>query len=937
MAEKKHKRPDDSQSHKLKLERAKRRKLLHDASGTKDDMDGGHTPDQQPASPSTMAVTQNKPEPVELVERKKNNELKSSGNWNFAFRAGGRFLDLDPVFTQDESHFILCLENAIQVYSVSTSRPVRTFHLRGSERITGCKLSTTNPEHICVSTHSGKISIWNWTSGQRLQSHRISGSILSIQVGETSESSSDPSNQSVVFALSKGGDGRRDLSINTCQNFDSNRWHRVSILTTDTPINDFRLAVGGEIVVASAGALLVVGHKNISANPDAIQYTWREVSLPVAPICFDIRQPDRMSDAPTPKSKSNHFLPLDLALGAADGSIIVYHDIVNTLEDLENRGEIHTKLSSQKLHWHRGPVNTVRWSKDGGLETVLVLWQLDTGRKQFLPHLFSPICTLVVSPSGSKYAIKLDDNSVMVLSTSELQPIASVIGLQIPEWHGSSKSVGNNAHHSRRIPAIPHPLYTDYILLPVTASLKQRKSAASFLQTFDMRSSQQVYRQAMTRTNVSVLNTGPQGTQLTTPDMYLVQITSDGQWLATVDEWAQYQEDADILYTQSEHDSRQLSRDIHLKFWHWDEHSAEWGLVSRINSPHLSAAGDAVAILDVAVHPSTHMFATIGKDGIVRIWVPDSKVRNGGSQTDKHAAARSWRCSHAVLLEKPSPTQDSIAQLSASLSFSEDGSIVSACWSIDSNPGTVYLIDPGMGQIHLNRDGLYTGMLQGSGFLNRYLIILADNLTVWDTVTDRIMSCVAPRHDGSSESDAAGLPSLLAVNPRSQTFATCFSYNSKPLTRKASKKSNESPFRLVLFNIESPEPISQFDLKNQPLTVVPDLKSGEYTVIDSAAQVMRATSGVSAITRESTEPALPLQTTGLENIFGSSRLLPSVSAKQPKPDDQILSAVVMGEEGKAAQRGLTDIFDIGPSFTLPAVDKLFQNVVDIFSSKAVKV
>ena len=52
-----------------------------------------------------------------------------------------------------------------------------------------------------------------------------------------------------------------------------------------------------------------------------------------------------------------------------------------------------------------------------------MLWQLDTNLKQFLPHLSAAIESLAVSPKGTLYALRLSDNSVIVLSTAELEPI----------------------------------------------------------------------------------------------------------------------------------------------------------------------------------------------------------------------------------------------------------------------------------------------------------------------------------------------------------------------------------------------------------------------------------------------------------------------------------------------------------------------------------
>src|ERR1700733_11875966 len=66
----------------------------------------------------------------------------------------------------------------------------------------------------------------------------------------------------------------------------------------------------------------------------------------------------------------------------------------------------------------------------GGSETVLVLWQLDTGKQQFLPHMSATIQNIVVSPTGTSYGIQLADNSAMILSTAKLEPTTNISGIQ---------------------------------------------------------------------------------------------------------------------------------------------------------------------------------------------------------------------------------------------------------------------------------------------------------------------------------------------------------------------------------------------------------------------------------------------------------------------------------------------------------------------------
>ena len=66
----------------------------------------------------------------------------------------------------------------------------------------------------------------------------------------------------------------------------------------------------------------------------------------------------------------------------------------------------------------------------GGLESVLVIWQISTRFKQFLPHLPAPITSVSVSPSGTLYALGHLDNAVRIISGAGLGIKCVVQGLQ---------------------------------------------------------------------------------------------------------------------------------------------------------------------------------------------------------------------------------------------------------------------------------------------------------------------------------------------------------------------------------------------------------------------------------------------------------------------------------------------------------------------------
>src|SRR5438045_2357373 len=130
----------------------------------------------------------------------------------------------------------------------------------------------------------------------------------------------------------------------------------------------------------------------------------------------------------------------------------------------------------------------------------MVLWQLDTGRQQYLPNLSATIQNIVVSPSGVSYAVHLGDNSTMVLSTADLKPTANISGIQAHAI-GTTTTPDDRVHRVGRearakplvprIPAIVNPANPSRLLLAVSEVQElnpefERIYSAPFLQIFDL-------------------------------------------------------------------------------------------------------------------------------------------------------------------------------------------------------------------------------------------------------------------------------------------------------------------------------------------------------------------------------------------------------------------------------------------------------------------
>jgi NET1-associated nuclear protein 1 (U3 small nucleolar RNA-associated protein 17) len=115
-----------------------------------------------------------------------------------------------------------------------------------------------------------------------------------------------------------------------------------------------------------------------------------------------------------------------LAIGDYSGKI--------TLLFIDSHKSEKLPVSSQ-FHWHSHKVNCITFSADGnyllsgGEEAVLVLWQFQTGSRQFLPRLGAEISSIRISQNQGLYLISLKDNGVKIVNSSNLSIVKDIHGL----------------------------------------------------------------------------------------------------------------------------------------------------------------------------------------------------------------------------------------------------------------------------------------------------------------------------------------------------------------------------------------------------------------------------------------------------------------------------------------------------------------------------
>ncbi len=892
-------------------------------------------------------------------------------------------------------YLLIAYDSAINVYATSTSLLVRRLRMSKADRVTAFALSPSKMNHIFVSTNTGSIEKWDWVEGCRLEYWHISTPIYHLA---TSSSRPKETPNDLVYTVDRKGESQWLLTVHRLLGGDeASKTDLGTLIKYAEPLTSVKVLDNGRIIVLTSGSRLVVGtsDKPNLGSLKNITYVWRDVKCPEWITTMDVQiRPHERAGKKAEGPNLGCYGALDVAIGTLRGQIIIYDDFLKSLISKESNTKTETRraISSQRIHWHRNAVLALKWSKDGrinitwhlqmtdsgagnyiisgGLESVLVLWQLETGKKQVLPHLSTSIESIVVSPSGSSYSVRLADNSNMILSTLELKPTFNVAGIQVPALRKSGISLPFiptvNApspeflpKENLKYPAILNPAISERLLVAVPSSTASRINAgahagACYLQSFDLNSGQQTSKQSLTRTKATTLNMGPEANMIEEPNVAHMQISNDGQWLATIDEWMPPRRDISLMAFDSEKELEEQSRrrETYLKFWLWNDVVSTWELVSRIDNPHSSLSNikyDANMVLDLQSDPAHVGFATIGNDSIVKFWSPSIRRRHGKEVRDKTGRALSnWSYNYTVFLESLLATSAS-GQHGAKLAYSRDGSVLAAGYSL-SMPSMIHLIDSSSGRVRRTLTGLHSGPLLGMGIIDRYLIILSDELRIWDMVTEQhSFGFALPSCGLTIPNLAAG--SHLATHFREETFAI-----SIPQIRSKSSPSGKSKSQIFIFNPKSPVPLFSTSTANTITAILPATGRKGYYVLDSAAEIKLLSPALHVPTTLPEDTPLsifgePKAPTGLENIYGSgTRAALRESSDEEEGNDEasrtkrLRKGEMIASPGSVpklekpdavvvTQDALTQLFDTSSAFTLPPMMELYEQVARLCVGK----
>jgi NET1-associated nuclear protein 1 (U3 small nucleolar RNA-associated protein 17) len=879
-------------------------------------------------------------------------------------------------------YLLLATERALKVYSIETSLLIRTFTVSRFERITTYALSRYNPDHVYIATSNKRIILADWTTGKEIKKYKIDLRVLRMQAVIMENSDHDTLFYVAAELQSPHYEQNCSISKVTIRKPTSKQGlHPTELWSHSRILFVFTVTEGGKYVIAASEDTLILGR----IQGDGTSYIWQQIRCSEPVTSLDVQLQPKSG---TGKKKSfqvqKRESSLNLVIGGLRGKIFLYMDLIDALEkqDLGGKHDSGINLNPRIMHWHREAVEAVKWSADGnyilsgGHETVFLLWQLRTGHRQELPHLSSPIISITVSLAGTSYALQLADNSVIVLSTSELQPKAHISGIQSRVYPYSfihepklttvtslAEAADKLVRKLRKVPVLVNPRQPNQVFITVPSAQSRSgatgSSAAPYLQTYDTFNDRHITRQAMTRNNATVLTSGPGMAKLIEPDVTLIQISGDGKWLASVDEWMPPMSDI-TSFAESGNSVEQIRksrRESYLKFWLWNEEKGHWILETRIDAPH-RANPNTVAnrILDLVSDPSGVGFATVGEDGSVRIWRPKTRYKDGTMRRGAHNDADTlitWSCQYTIELERTSSPnvsdeefQSHSTLMNAKLAYSPDGSILAATQETSAKvqPGLVQLIDTATGKIHISLPSMYPAGLAGLEFCHRYLIVLSTQLQVWDIITNKL--AYGFRLDlPSLPTGELATASQLVVNSKRNAFAMSVPVNDE--TEKTHKLANMR-FHVLVFDPNHPIPLLATELPSPILAITPIPDSSGFFILDSLAEtriIAPRTSTAFATT--------PLVTNGTRRQSARSTELPTLNvdmiAGDNGDDDKVTDVLkrtdheqihlerddLYSEDDKPIVKGeqLADALDLGPSFALPPAREMFEAVARLYGMK----
>ncbi|KAL5495084.1 NAN1_2 [Sanghuangporus weigelae] len=500
------------------------------------------------------------------------------------------------VFTSDGNYFFSIVGSSVRIYSVASGKVVSTLSSSSigssasrvaigeghSDVITSAILNPADPFQLLTASLDGDIKIWNFLDAVLLDTIHIGDPISNMCAHEKFKGQVFVAVPTKVkrkmgsVSLGSGNTIIYRVSLKRKQTSSVERARPSDIIR----IGKTKAAVALSISPSGSWLVVVAGNKAHVCRTNSTESGFINFVSPEKLTCLTFH--------PT----EDYF-----ATGDETGQIRLWYCLDNRLAVSDTTQD--RKAQTTTMHWHAHSVSSVAFSKNGsyllsgGEESVLVIWRIQTGRKEFVPRLGSPITTITVRTDGEteEYLVGLADGSYLFVDSGSLAVNRTIACIRL-----DPKGTGRPAHTP--VPLAAHGK-TSTLILPAShpSSLQMFSPTTSALSELEISSTNRVSRRDEKEIEFARID--------------FVAVSPSGDWMATVD---------------VRDNDEEFSAEVNLKIWRWD--SSTWSLNTRVEHPH-----GPKKVVEMGFCPrmakSNELLMTVGMDGNVKTWCIRSIIAKG--------------------------------------------------------------------------------------------------------------------------------------------------------------------------------------------------------------------------------------------------------------------------------------------------------------------
>ncbi|KAG8822073.1 hypothetical protein FRC19_006752 [Serendipita sp. 401] len=781
--------------------------------------------------------------------------------WNWSSLADPRVSKQAVVFTKDAKYFFVPASSSVKIYSSVTGKVVSTLrshsHTSGgsSDRITCLMINPSNSFQLITGSEDGILRLWDFIDAVLLRSIDV-GHPISHLCGHK-----EMEDQVFVISRKPSKSGNEEGSVAM----------RVSLRVTTASIREpiqksteisilgkIRSPVGMGISPSGKWLIIAGGTKIYVAQTSGPKSGLTKFACSDTLTCLALHPTEDW-----------------FATGDDLGQIRLWYCLRDDLTF--EKASRDKSAPTTTFHWHAHAVQALEFTPNGayllsgGEESVLVIWQLHSGKKEFVPRVGAPIQTISIYDAGDggheqEYALGLNDGTIAFIRSGTLKLSRTIARVKLEPPYFTSNSP---------IPIFMHPRSRNLFLPSSHPSSLQvySPSSSSLLLELEVSPSNRVSR--------------PYAKPLEPCRVSLIAVSECGRWLGTID--------------SRDGSAEGFGLETCLRIWHWDETDQLWSLNTRVDQPHGSHPVNSLAFSPAAPDQDL-MLASTGDDNHIKTWCLRTTPRK-----DEHIV--NWVLRSTFSYRNQRPTQ---------ALWSPDGTVLAVAqtscvtlWTVKTNTMFATLtsgeINPINRMAFTGRNGRYVCVATHSAF------------ALFDLLRIEVAYTFKSRQ---------GIRGLFAW-----TGSDTFAISREPWKVYASEQSVRSETIFSFFSISSATPTSQRNIPHalreciawQPQQPGLDGKLGFVAVTlegslihigDEDIQSHEASEDPRSLGDTTGTPAQP---TLFQDIFGKSAILES-SSLAPQTTSKTSSDL-------GSQPGLDlGILD-GPSHLLPPASVLFESLI----------